>query len=646
MPGYLPDQWQRDASPTSDAASRSRGLSRPASHPTLIKSTLDVDGWYFSVFGARYVAPRLQQTRQDLTLPQTVGLTLTTVFPVPSDRSTEISDEWIRKHLDEYKQDDVFNEAFLANVVFLEPRKGHGFDRHSITKEAFQLLEDHGMKQCVFNSSASYLPGPHVMVDQELREVWKLVDDSNGTCMVTLKPQQDSSDAWEALLIKGQDNHVLNFALPSRIKSSLQNLPLAGLRILIKDNIHLKGVKTSVGSRAFYDTFPPQEKSAPCIQVLINKGAVIAGKTKLSSFGNWEEPIEYIDYQAPWNPRADGCQSPGGSSSGSASAIVAYDWLDIAIGTDTWGSITRPAHWCGCFGLRPSIGSICADGIEPCVQSWDIPGILARDLQTCKKFAEEWLDFSEFAKAPESFTSIIWPSDFWKIIDIKQTSLAKSFAQNMATNLGVKFEEISFEERWQQAPPMSDAPLLSDFISPSAAGLAYDAYHNGKDFRCRYWDLFKRAPYTTVQYQRLWDAGEKITEKERNDGFDRIDIYRKWFQQTILTGDHTNAITIMPLESAAPRYRDDIPEFQRPPQAGINCLALGPVMKSPVLAIPIAEVPYHSRVSQREEKLPFAVALMGTPGTDLKLLDTAIRILPSLNVPTTVRTGRSIYGDQ
>ncbi|KAF3057527.1 hypothetical protein CFAM422_012413 [Trichoderma lentiforme] len=102
---------------------------------------------------------------------------------------------------------------------------------------------------------------------------------------------------------------------------------------------------------------------------------------------------------------------------------------------------------------------------------------------------------------------------------------------------------------------------------------------------------------------------------------------------------------VMPLEDAAPRYRDDVPNFRRPPQDGINALALGPVMKSPVLAVPIAEIPYHSRVSDREEKLPFAVALMGAPGTDLKLIDTAIQILQSLHLPTVVEVGRSMYKD-
>lgn len=110
---------------------------------------------------------------------------------------------------------------------------------------------------------------------------------------------------------------------------------MAGARIAIKDNIHLEGVRTSVGNRAFYETFPPQKATATAIQRLIDLGAVIVGTTKLNSFGLWEEPTEYIDYPAPWNPRGDRYQSCGGSSTGSAAAITSYDWLDFAIGTDS-----------------------------------------------------------------------------------------------------------------------------------------------------------------------------------------------------------------------------------------------------------------------------------------------------------------------
>lgn len=124
--------------------------------------------------------------------------------------------------------------------------------------------------------------------------------------------------------------------VPSRLRSSKSEiLPLAGLRIAVKDNIHLQGVKTSLCNSAYAMTYAPSTYTAPCIQTLLDNGAVVLGKTKLAPFGHFAEPVEYIDYEAPWNPRADGYQSPGGSCSGSACAIAAYDWLDVTIGTDS-----------------------------------------------------------------------------------------------------------------------------------------------------------------------------------------------------------------------------------------------------------------------------------------------------------------------
>ncbi|KAL7917263.1 amidase signature enzyme [Trichoderma austrokoningii] len=571
-----------------------------------IESNMGPEGYIFAVSETRYIAP---SSERDLALPKTkaVELKLATVFSISP--ATSITVELICKSLDEYKHDDVFREEFLACVVFNTSRKP------SISDEAISLLREHGIKYVV-TSSKDYLPGPHVIVDQELREVWKLVDDSNGTCMVTVKPQKDPSSTPEPFLIGSQ---TLSFAIPSRIKSDGHPSPLAGFRILIKDNIDLEGIKTSVGNYAFYNTFPLRAKSARCVQKLVDQGVAIIGKTKLTSFGNWEEPMEYTDYQAPWNPRADRYQSPGGSSSGSASAIASYDCLDITIGTDS--SVTRPAHWCGCFGLRPSIGAISTEGIEPYVQTWDVPGILARDLKKCRKFAAEWLTFEKTSKA----------------------SRARSFAHSAAAELNIKLVDMSFEAYWEASPPTKDASSLQRFINPATKVLAYDVYHNSEEFRRRHWQKFGRAPYTTLQNERIWSAGKTITQKERDEGFERINTYREWFRQTVRTNDNADAIVIIPIESTGPRYRDEFPEFQRPPQDGINALALGPVTQSPVLAIPIAEIPYQSRVSGREEKLPFAVALMGTPGSDLQLIDTSIQILLRLDIPTVVQTGRNMY---
>lgn len=85
--------------------------------------------------------------------------------------------------------------------------------------------------------------------------------------------------------------------------------PLTGLRVAVKDIFQIKGVRTSLCNRAYYELYPPTTKIAGCIETLRQSGARIVGTTKLASFAATEEPIECVDFQAPWNPRADGYQS-------------------------------------------------------------------------------------------------------------------------------------------------------------------------------------------------------------------------------------------------------------------------------------------------------------------------------------------------
>lgn len=125
--------------------------------------------------------------------------------------------------------------------------------------------------------------------------------------------------------------------VPSRLyfDQPSSSRPLSGLRIAIKDNIDLKGVCTSVGSRAVQDLYPPKTQNAAYVQKILAAGAVIVGKTKTVQFASGENARDWFDYQAPFNPRADRYQEPGCSSAGSAVAMASYDWLDIAIGTDS-----------------------------------------------------------------------------------------------------------------------------------------------------------------------------------------------------------------------------------------------------------------------------------------------------------------------
>src|SRR5687767_15981396 len=79
--------------------------------------------------------------------------------------------------------------------------------------------------------------------------------------------------------------------------------------------------------------------------------------------------LDWVSQLAPFNPRGDGYQDPSSSSSGAGASIAAYEWLDIAIGSDTGGSIRGPAGVQGLFGNRPSTGLVSLDNVMPLSRS-------------------------------------------------------------------------------------------------------------------------------------------------------------------------------------------------------------------------------------------------------------------------------------
>jgi Asp-tRNA(Asn)/Glu-tRNA(Gln) amidotransferase A subunit family amidase len=83
------------------------------------------------------------------------------------------------------------------------------------------------------------------------------------------------------------------------------------------------------------DLYPPKEKNAACVETFLKAGAIIVGKVKLQAMIMREEPLECVEFTAPFNPRADGYQVPSGSSHASAAGISSYDWLEFSIGSDS-----------------------------------------------------------------------------------------------------------------------------------------------------------------------------------------------------------------------------------------------------------------------------------------------------------------------
>ncbi len=167
--------------------------------------------------------------------------------------------------------------------------------------------------------------------------------------------------------------------------------PLSGLRFGVKDIIDVHGVPTTAQCRAYSQLYGSSKATAPCIQRLLDLGAVLVGKTMATQFASGEQPTaDWIEFLCPWNPRGDGYLSPRGSSTGTGVAVATYDWIDMAVGSDSEllpttkaptvtpletdappasGSMRSPAAVMGLFGNRPTHGLFGdLDGMVPCAR--------------------------------------------------------------------------------------------------------------------------------------------------------------------------------------------------------------------------------------------------------------------------------------
>lgn len=195
-----------------------------------------------------------------------------------------------------------------------------------------------------------------------------------------------SRDSFEASLTKIADIDKSGFQLKS-VLAVTENLnfneadgPLAGVPILIKDNIEALGLPATAGSLALAET--PVVRDSTIAKRLRAAGATIIGSTNLSEWANIRSGKSTSGWSAvggltanPWKH----AHSAGGSSSGSGAAVGA-GIVSMAVGSETDGSIVCPASLNGCVGIKPTVGSIPRDAMIPISASQDTPGPMAQSV--------------------------------------------------------------------------------------------------------------------------------------------------------------------------------------------------------------------------------------------------------------------------
>ena len=153
--------------------------------------------------------------------------------------------------------------------------------------------------------------------------------------------------------------------------------PGDGPRLAVKDCIDVESLPTTAGCQAIAEQARPADRDAPVVAAARRAGARIVGKTSLTELC-WSASGINPWLGTPPNP-LDARRIPGGSSSGSAVAVAAGE-ADVALGTDTGGSVRIPAACCGIAGLKTTWGRIPLDGVYPLATSMDTVGPLGADV--------------------------------------------------------------------------------------------------------------------------------------------------------------------------------------------------------------------------------------------------------------------------
>ncbi|TQV94404.1 hypothetical protein V2A60_002564 [Cordyceps javanica] len=530
--------------------------------------------------------------------------------------------------------DDVISTIFFSTVILPSGVR--------LPSEVEQCFESKDIS--IFNSSLNntMASGPYFLHPSgRLSRVYRLYTDTS-MAFTQGVIEGEGGRYFPSVAAAGDGaNAAISIPVPSRHyypKPSAEK-PLSGLRLAIKDVFNLGGIKTGGGSRAYAALYPPAAETASSLQRLIDMGAVVVGKVKTSQFAIGEVPTaNYVDQLAPFNPRGDGYQSPSASSCGPGAAIASYDWLDLALGTDTTGSIRGPSAANGVFGMRITNASLPLDGILPISAAMDTPGLLARDAELLQKTYSRWLNanasYSSFPK------TIILPDESWSLLNATATAAYDEFFRQLSALTGAKIEHLSVNKSFIENTGNKEG--LDTFVGAFQAILVLDQWENlGKPFFSDYQKQFGRSPFVDPVLRMGLSIAQNISSADYNEAQRRLKIYRAWFTSQLVPSCESSLVAY-PLNPGSVLYRDDsLRSAHDFVESSVYSTQQAAFAGVPDYAVPIGVREYTSAVSGVKEQLPVSVGLIAGAGCDNMLLDMIVGLgRKNEGFKTVVKTGR------
>ena len=375
--------------------------------------------------------------------------------------------------------------------------------------------------------------------------------------------------AWSCLTLESARKRAVGLRRPGQVSGPTS--PLHGVPIAVKDIFDTAGIPTEWGSATQRGRTP--QKDCALVEDLYAAGCVLIGKTHTTAFA-------YFDTGPTRNPCNTG-HSPGGSSSGSAAAVAA-GMVPLAVGSQTQGSVLRPASFCGVAGFKPSYGRLPLRGVMPFAPTLDHAGFLARSAGDLS-VAWRGLGFDTDAAHATRITVLDWPPG--GRVEPAMMAAFRSAIQTLAAN----------------ALSVRRAPLPAFFRSvPSALWtvMAYEAAReHGNQYR-------RHGSGVGEKLMALLEEGLSISLYEYRTALESLDAARGQF--SAWSQEHPIVAT-----PAAPGPAPKGLESTGDPRCNAPFTALG----APSLSIPMP-VSAHG--------LPLGMQLAGGLGGDASLLATAI----------------------
>jgi Asp-tRNA(Asn)/Glu-tRNA(Gln) amidotransferase A subunit family amidase len=284
--------------------------------------------------------------------------------------------------------------------------------------------------------------------------------------------------------------------------------PLHGIPVGIKDIIDTADMPTGCGSPIYRGRRPAWD--AACVALLRAAGAVILGKTVTTEFAYFQ-PGKTAN---PHDPR----HTPGGSSSGSAAA-VADRMAPAALGTQTAGSVIRPASFCGVIGYKPSFGDFSLAGIKPFSPSLDTLGVFARHVEDLPLLRTALLGIAETVPQPAPPRIGLCRTAHWPLAE----AAARDAVEQAATRLSAAGATVAETSGFDDFAALTDAQKT---IMAFEAARAYAAERSGHgaELSAKLRELLAAGiACPLADYRRALDLAEDARRK-LDDSFRQVDL--------------------------------------------------------------------------------------------------------------------------